>query len=322
MINNDPIISADFVAANDISSLSNRPNTDDGLTAEALKARFDALVKKAIESINDIIDQLQDPDVAEGIPLNHISPDIDSLAKLGESIGNGRLSKLISVLDRAGDGESLQNVILNFEDAIGLFYNYFSDIGFEINDSAKYIELQFGYNVPDTITKSAIADLRAYALLSEVDDAIAKAISSVYKYKGSVSKYSNLPTSDLYVGDVYNVESAFEINGIHHPAGTNVVWDGTMWEVLTSLIDLSAFVARLTAAKVIYANDASGLPTGIPYSTSAEKFTMAQRDAGGRLSVTEGEVDGHAANVGQVREMINDTLGDVNDLLERLHFGG
>lgn len=60
---------------------------------------------------------------------------------------------------------------------------------------------------------------------SEIDSKI----SSVYKYKESVSTYDNLPTTGLTVGDVYNVLDT----------GSNYAWDGTDWDKLSETVDLS-----------------------------------------------------------------------------------
>lgn len=63
-------------------------------------------------------------------------------------------------------------------------------------------------------------------------------ISSIYKYKGSVANYSNLPSTDLTIGDVYNVVNA---NGTY-PPGTNYAWTGTEWDALGGSVDLSNYV--------------------------------------------------------------------------------
>ena len=57
-------------------------------------------------------------------------------------------------------------------------------------------------------------------------------VSSVYKYKGSVATYGDLPTSGLTIGDVYNVEDT----------GDNYAWNGTVWDKLAGTIDLSGYV--------------------------------------------------------------------------------
>ena len=80
-----------------------------------------------------------------------------------------------------------------------------------------------GYGIKDAYTKD------------EVDGKL----SSVYKYKGSVATYSALPTENLEVGFVYNVEAADKKNGIK--AGDNVAWNGTAWDVLAGTVDLGDY---------------------------------------------------------------------------------
>lgn len=60
-------------------------------------------------------------------------------------------------------------------------------------------------NKPVLYTKEEI-DTQRIALLNQVNTTIAEAVSSVYRYAGTVPSYSNLPTYDLTPGDVYNVE--------------------------------------------------------------------------------------------------------------------
>lgn len=84
-----------------------------------------------------------------------------------------------------------------------------------------------------TITNKKVnVDLSNYATKSD--------ISSVYKYKGTVSTYADLPSSGQTVGDVYNVETADATHNIK--AGDNVAWDGTAWDVLAGVVDLSNYV--------------------------------------------------------------------------------
>lgn len=64
-------------------------------------------------------------------------------------------------------------------------------------------------------------------------------ISSVFKYKGSVESYGELPQSNQQIGDVYNVETADSSHQIK--AGDNVAWNGTAWDVLSGTVDLSNY---------------------------------------------------------------------------------
>lgn len=75
--------------------------------------------------------------------------------------------------------------------------------------------------------------------------AINTAIANVYKIKGSVNTYAELPELPE-VGDVYNISTADPEHNIK--AGDNVVWVGAVeggeeahWDVLSGVVDLSAY---------------------------------------------------------------------------------
>lgn len=85
------------------------------------------------------------------------------------------------------------------------------------------------------------SDLNNYTTKEEVDDKIKDAITSVYKVKGSVESYNQLPTVDVEVGDVYNVLD----NGANYVAisvSPVIVWDRLSETV--DLSDISAEVAK------------------------------------------------------------------------------
>ena len=69
------------------------------------------------------------------------------------------------------------------------------------------------------------------------------AVSSVYKYKGSVANQSALPSSNQAVGDVYNVEDT----------GDNYAWDGSKWDKLAGTVDLSSYLTTTNASQTYLA---------------------------------------------------------------------
>ncbi len=72
-----------------------------------------------------------------------------------------------------------------------------------------------------------------YGVTSEgIATAISNAISSVYRYKGSVASYANLPSTGLTIGDVYNVQDT----------GANYAWTGTAWDELGG--DVSTYALK------------------------------------------------------------------------------
>lgn len=83
----------------------------------------------------------------------------------------------------------------------------------------------------------------------EVNNEIAAKLSSVYEYKDSVATYSDLPTTGVDKGDVYNVEAEYRepgIDGKVYPAGTNWAWNGTEWDALGGLVDLTGIKSDIT----------------------------------------------------------------------------
>lgn len=131
-------------------------------------------------------------------------------------------------------------------------------------------------------------------------------ISGVYKYKGSKTNYSNLPTSGNVTGDVWNVVNAYST----YPAGTNFAWDGTTWDALGGSVDLSGYVptSRTVNGKALSSNislsasDVSALPsnTYIPTKTSdltndSDFITSEDIPEGAAPSTTTPKMDGTAA---------------------------
>ena len=77
-------------------------------------------------------------------------------------------------------------------------------------------------------------------------------LTTVYRYKGSVATYADLPTTGQKVGDVWNVETADPDHGIK--AGDNVAWDGAQWDTLGGNHDLSGY-AQLNSANTFTASN-------------------------------------------------------------------
>lgn len=91
-------------------------------------------------------------------------------------------------------------------------------------------------------------------------------LTTVYKYKGSVETYADLPTSGQKVGDVWNVETADPDHGIK--AGDNVAWDGAQWDTLGGNHDLSGY-AQLNSANTFTASNAFRANIAVSNGTKA-----------------------------------------------------
>ena len=56
----------------------------------------------------------------------------------------------------------------------------------------------------------------------------------VYKFKGTVPTYMDLPADNNVIGDTYNVNDT----------GSNYTWDGTAWDKLSETVDLSNYATK------------------------------------------------------------------------------
>ena len=129
-------------------------------------------------------------------------------------------------------------------------------------------------DVSNFITKD-VDDLTNYYKKSETytQTEINNKLSAVYKYKGTVATYQDLPSTDLTIGDVYNIETADSTHGIK--AGDNVAWNGTTWDVLAGTIDLSNYVtntdyatSEIAGVVKISSNFATGMSNGNIYAST------------------------------------------------------
>ena len=102
-------------------------------------------------------------------------------------------------------------------------------------------------------------------------DEVDSKISSVYKYKGTVQTYSNLPNNNLTIGDVYNIEEADPTHNIK--PGDNVAWNGTGWDVLAGTIDLSGYQTKIDSSHKLDSDLVDDTNSTNKFVTSAEKTT-------------------------------------------------
>lgn len=113
----------------------------------------------------------------------------------------------------------------------------------------KYININVAIDNSENIiinvdpTQAYVSQEEFEESIKGVQNEIKQAVSTVYKPKGSVEYYANLPTENNTVGDVYNVKKATK--GVCK-AGDNVVWVGTDqsndgWDILAGTVDLSDY---------------------------------------------------------------------------------
>ena len=108
-------------------------------------------------------------------------------------------------------------------------------------------------------SKSEIAAKTAQAAAEKArDDAnsVVAKLTDVMKYAGQVDNYSDLADVTKNKGDVWNIVNANPAHEIK--AGDNVVWNGTDWDILSGVVDLSAYAEKVDYQKVITSATANG----------------------------------------------------------------
>lgn len=99
----------------------------------------------------------------------------------------------------------------------------------DISDLNDDVGIQTANDVASAISTALANGNDPYQTESDVDGKISTAISSVYRYKGSVATYNDLPASGNTTGDVWDVQDT----------GINYAWNGTGWDPLGASVDTS-----------------------------------------------------------------------------------
>ena len=110
------------------------------------------------------------------------------------------LSAYLTLVDASNTYETIANVT-SLSNIVSDNTEDISDLQTDKADKATTLA---GYAITDAYTKT------------EIDNKV----SAVYKFKGSVNTYADLPATNQVVGDVYNVTDT----------GINYAWDGTEWD--------------------------------------------------------------------------------------------
>lgn len=153
----------------------------------------------------------------------------------------------------------------------------------------------------EVAAKSAQAE--AERARDEANSALAK-MSGALKYMGQVDNYNDLPSTGNSKGDTWNVVNA---DPSHHiKAGDNVAWNGTEWDDLSGVVDLSAYAEKADYQKAITSATANGATitfnhkdgtTSTATVNNVASSTSATNDAKGQKIDTTYEKISDASNV-------------------------
>ena len=159
----------------------------------------------------------------------------------------------------------------------------------------------------ETNAKTALASCQT--IQTQVNAGL-QSLTSAVKYRGSVVSFADLPTSDLSVGDMYNVKAAggTDSNGTAIKAGDNVVYNGDGWDDQSGTIDLSDCPKNEDVAKAVTsANVANDTITLI--HKDATKTTLIV-DNVCHATVAEQDAKGQEIDIAAIKTLITTTVND------------
>ena len=135
-------------------------------------------------------------------------------------------------------------------------------------------QINSNWNESDPESKAFIQnkpDLSIYALKTD--------LTTVFRYKGSVDTFNNLPSTDVQVGDTYNTNDD----------GKNYTWNGGSWDDLGGIVDLTPYVTKEYAAENylgIRANAISASKLASPFTLTLAGNTSGTASIDGSSTVT------------------------------------
>lgn len=148
----------------------------------------------------------------------HLTGDeeILGLKKFAAGINVGPLEQFILVADKFGK-------VLKINGQNAATQDYVAN-GYVAKENGKGLSTN-DYTTAEKNKLAAFDNADQYAKKSD--------ITSMYRYKGSVASYADLPTSGNTAGDVWNVEDT----------GMNYAWTGETWDALGSVFSITAITA-------------------------------------------------------------------------------
>jgi hypothetical protein len=159
----------------------------------------------------------------------------------------------------------------------------------------------------ETNAKTALASCQT--IQTQVNAGL-QSLTSAVKYRGTVASFADLPTSDLSVGDMYNVKAAggTDSKGTAIKAGDNVVYNGDGWDDQSGTVDLSDYPKNEDVAKAVtsatVANDTVTL-----IHKDATKTTLTV-DNVGHAKEAETDVNGQEIDIAAIKTLITTTVND------------
>ena len=164
-------------------------------------------------------------------------------------------------------------------------------------------------NLTSDDTNKALSAKQGKVLMGEITG-VKNKISSIYKYKGTVTNYADLP-ENAEAGDVYNVTNAHE----GHPGGTNWAFTGMEWDALAGSIDLSNYYnkSEVDSAILVETNRAKG---------EEQRIEGIAQEAKNLATTNDSTISSISIALGNINLTLNGNNDDTDDIPNQLGLVG
>lgn len=228
-------------------------STNDYVTADKTK----------VTNINEVIES-----ATKNVTATDISITLDKRNLVTNAVENVKLdlsgaTTALAGLMLASDRRKLNSIAVGAEVNVNADWNATEGDALILNKpTIPTVDVTKSYVDTQLATKANASNVYTKA---EVDSKV----SSVYRVKGSVASYANLPTVDVTIGDVYNINDT----------GANYVATSTTptWDKLSETVDLSGYAttAAMNSALGNKVDKVSGKALSTNDYTTAEKNKLA-----------------------------------------------
>ena len=211
--------------------------------------------------------------------LDDLEAGLQEVSNVDIDVSKSGNTATVTITDRQGTEKSVEifdgdDYVLTEEDKQEIINTVEAEVSLDIPTKVSQLENDSAYINKEVNNLTNYYKKNETYTKTEVDNKV----SSVYKYRGTVATYNDLPSTNLTIGDVYNVESD----------DSNYAWNGTAWDKLGGNVDLSNYYTKsqtdiLVNAK--YTKPSGGIPKSDLTSsaqTSLEKADTAVQDVSGK----------------------------------------
>ena len=103
-------------------------------------------------------------------------------------------------------------------------------------------------SLPEQVGKNLTDIIKLTSDIVSLTALVQSKLTGAMHYKGSVATVADLPATDNEIGDFYNVTAT----------GANYAWDGTQWDDIGSVIDLTPYARKDQNNTFTASNDFTG----------------------------------------------------------------